>query len=215
MTGTIPAPPVSTKEQTDTIAGKAQQEKNRNGFPFFIILFAVLALGLLGAAGFGAVRIFQHLNSSPGRAMAYVAGKIVSSPPRLQTPPDLKSVPMISIFVEDQNTSIGRRNIHALKAGNRYTIGGGKSDFLIFLVPLPPHIGELHFDGQQCTFVPKRPEYFPDTGSEMVPNCIGKTIRVLSDNHYQLSFRMERYEDPLKALNRLLNSVNVESALRV
>jgi hypothetical protein len=146
--------------------------------------------------------------------MSYVAGRIVSSPPRAVPQSDLKSVPMISLFVEDQNTNIGRRNIHTLKAGNRYTVGGGKSDFLIFLVPLPPCIGEIHFDGEQCTFVPKKSRYFPDIGSEAVPNCIGKTIRVLSDNHYQLSFRMERYEDPLKALNRLLNSVNVESTLR-
>jgi hypothetical protein len=116
---------------------------------------------------------------------------------------------LLSLFVEDQNTNIGRRNTHALKAGNVYTLGGGNSDYLIFLVSLPPHIGEVHFDGKECSFVPKKPEYFPDLGDQTVPNCIGKTIRVVSDKKYELKFRMERYEDPIISLNRLLNSVSV------
>jgi hypothetical protein len=117
--------------------------------------------------------------------------------------------PMLSLFVEDQNTAIGRRNIHALKAGYTFSVGGGKSDFLIFLVPMPPHIADLHFDGRQCTFIPRKPQYFPDIGSQQVPNCIGKTIRVISDKRYELHIRMERYEDPLKALNKLLHSIAV------
>jgi hypothetical protein len=117
--------------------------------------------------------------------------------------------PMLNLFVEDQNTAIGRRNIHVVKASNVFTIGGGKSDFLIFLVPLPPHIAELHFNGQQCTFIPRKPQYFPDLGSQQVPNCIGKTIRVISDKNYELHIRMERYQDPLLALNKLLNSISV------
>ncbi|MDR1863181.1 MAG: VWA domain-containing protein [Treponema sp.] len=117
--------------------------------------------------------------------------------------------PMLSLFVEDQNTAIGRRNIHALKPGYTFSVGGGKSDFLIFLVPIPPRIGEVHFDGKQCTFIPRKPQYFPDIGSQAVSNCIGKTIRVISDKRYELHIRMERYEDPLKALNKLLHSISV------
>jgi hypothetical protein len=123
--------------------------------------------------------------------------------------PFFKGPVLLSLFVDDQSTSIGRRNVHSLKAGNVYTVGGGKSDYLIFLVPLPSHIGEIQFNGRQCTFVPKKPQYFPDLGSQSVPNCIGKTIRVISDKKYELTFRMERYEDPLASLNRLLNSVSV------
>jgi hypothetical protein len=117
--------------------------------------------------------------------------------------------PMVSLFVEDQNTAIGRRNIHALKAGYTFSVGGGKSDFLIFLVPIPPHIADVHFDGRQCTFIPRKPQYFPDIGSQEVPNCIGKTIRVISDKRYELHVRVERYEDPLKTLNKLLHSIAV------
>jgi hypothetical protein len=116
---------------------------------------------------------------------------------------------LLNLFVEDQNTFIGKRNIHALKSGYNFTIGGGKSDFLIFLVPMPPAIGEIRRSGGQCTFIPRKPKYFPDIGSAEVPDCIGKTIRVVSDKNYELRFRLERYEDPLIALNRLLNSVKV------
>jgi hypothetical protein len=116
---------------------------------------------------------------------------------------------MLNLFVEDQNTFIGKRNIHAVKSGYSFTVGGGKSDFLIFLVPIPPHIGDVRCDGSRCTFTPRKPQYFPDIGSQQVPDCIGKTIRIISDKKYELHFRFERYEDPLKALNRLLHSVQV------
>jgi len=120
--------------------------------------------------------------------------------------------PLLSLFVEDQNTAIGKRNIHLVKVGQRYTIGGGKSDFLIFLVPIPYRIAELLFDGRQCTLYIIKSQYFPDLDSDKVPNCIGKTIRVISDKHYELHFRIERYEDPLKALNKLLNSISVSNS---
>jgi hypothetical protein len=118
--------------------------------------------------------------------------------------------PLLSLWVEDQNTAIGRRNIHAVKPGYIFTIGGGKSDFLIFLVSIPKHIAEVHFDGSQCTFVPVQPKYFPDLGSSTVPACIGKTIRVISDKGYELHIRVDRYEDPLLALNRMLHSIQKE-----
>jgi hypothetical protein len=121
----------------------------------------------------------------------------------------LSNPSMLSLFVEDQNTAIGRRNVHTLKTGSKFTVGGGNSDFLIFLVPIPPQIGELRFDGTNCMFVPLKSKYFPDIGSQQVPECIGKTIRVLSDKNYELFFHFERYKDPLIALNQLLHSISV------
>jgi hypothetical protein len=147
------------------------------------------------------------------------APSLVQSPPQRKPLPKDRPVdqnldfdngpPMLNLFVEDQNTAIGRRNIHAVKPGYTFSVGGGKSDFLIFLVPVPPHIADVTFDGRQCTFIPRNPRYFPDIGSQQVPNCIGKTIRVISDKNYELHIRIERYEDPLKALNKLLHSINV------
>ncbi|MDR2210431.1 MAG: VWA domain-containing protein [Spirochaetaceae bacterium] len=124
----------------------------------------------------------------------------------------LTNPPMLTIFVEEQNTAIGRRNVHALKKGNTYTVGGGNSDFLIFLVSIPPRIGRLYFDGNNCTFTPLRPKYFPDIGSTPVHECLGKTIRILSDKNYEIFFHFEQYKDPLIILNQLLHSISVPSA---
>ena len=131
--------------------------------------------------------------------------KVYTEVPR----PEMEGPLMLNLFVEDQNTAIGRRNIHTVKSGYSFSVGGGKSDFLIFLVPIPPHIAEVQFDGSNCTFYPRKPQYFPDIGSQSVPNCIGKTIRVISDKRYELHIRIDRYEDPLKALNKMLHSIAV------
>jgi len=117
---------------------------------------------------------------------------------------------LLNLFVEDQNTSIGKRNIHSLKSGYSLTVGGGKSDdYLIFLVPIPAHIGEIRRSGSSLSFIPRKPKYFPDIGSNEVRDCINKTIRVVSDKNYEMRFRFEMYEDPLIALNRMLMSVKV------
>jgi len=117
---------------------------------------------------------------------------------------------LLNLFVDDQNTAIGKRNIHSLKSGYSLSVGGGKSDdFLIFLVPIPGHIGEIHRNGSSLTFVPRKPKYFPDLASGEVRDCINKTIRVVSDKNYEMRFRFEMYEDPLIALNRVLMSVKV------
>ena len=122
---------------------------------------------------------------------------------------------MLNLFVEDQNTAIGRRNIHLVKKGNKFSIGGGKSDFLIFLFPFPRRIAELRYDGKTCTLIPIKPKYFPDIGSNEVPDCIGKNIRIISDRNFELYFRIERYKDPQKALNEMLHSVSVPGEIKV
>ncbi|GHV57713.1 hypothetical protein AGMMS49579_23980 [Spirochaetia bacterium] len=116
---------------------------------------------------------------------------------------------MLKLFVKDQNTFIGKRNTHLVKQGFKFTIGGGKSDFLIFLVPLPPSIAELHYEENHCILIPRKGRYFPDIGDEPVKDCIGKTIRIISDKNYELYMRIEWYEDPLIKLNTLLRSVSV------
>ena len=121
---------------------------------------------------------------------------------------------MLNLFVEDQNTAIGRRNIHAVKPGYSFSVGGGKSDFLIFLVNIAPHIADVTYDGKNCTFTPRKPEYFPDLGSQSVHACIGKSIRVMSEKKYELHIRMERYQDPLKVLNKMLRSITVPGEVK-
>ena len=116
---------------------------------------------------------------------------------------------LLNLYVNDQSTSIGKRNIHSLKSGYNLSVGGGKADdFLIFLVPIPSNIGEIRRNGSQLSFVVKKQKYFPDVSGE-VKDCINKTIRIVSDKNYEMRFRFEMYEDPLLALNRLLHSVKV------
>ncbi|MDR3161597.1 MAG: hypothetical protein LBU28_08300 [Spirochaetaceae bacterium] len=122
---------------------------------------------------------------------------------------DYSSPPMLSLFVEDQSTNIGRRNIHAVKQGYGFSVGGGNSDFLIFLVPIPAGIAEIRNDGRQCAFIPRKPEFFPDLGSQPLQDCVGIPIRLVSEKQYELILRIDQYEDPLMALNRLLNSIHV------
>jgi hypothetical protein len=117
---------------------------------------------------------------------------------------------LLNLFVEDQNTNIGKRNIHNLKSGYKLSLGGGKSDdFYIFLVPMPANIGEIRRNGSQLTFTPHKPKYFPEIGSNEIKDCINKTINIVSDKNYEMRFRFEMYEDPLVELNRILNSLNV------
>ena len=133
-------------------------------------------------------------------------------PSSLSLPSDLLdpvAPALLNLFVEDQSTLIGKRNIHSLKSGYSFTVGGGRSDFLIFLVPMPAAIAEVRRDGQRLIFIPRKPKYFPDLGSNEISNCINKTIRVVSDKNYELRIRFQQYQDPLVELNRLLNSLKV------
>jgi hypothetical protein len=102
---------------------------------------------------------------------------------------------LLNLFVEDQNTFIGKRNTHILKPGRNLSIGGVNSDFLIFVAALPPRIAEVRRNGDQCTFTPLKPKYFPDLGSNQLPDCIGKTIRIITDKKYLLRIRLDRCED--------------------
>jgi hypothetical protein len=214
--------------------GSGGEEAPGDSLWIFIVL-GVLILLVLGIITLSSTR---RLRSSPHRAMVRAASgpppKMKAKPAASPAPggkrepgspsPAWKPLPkdlpvdehkvfegplMLKLFVEDQNTAIGRRNIHSVKPGTVLTLGGGKSDFLIFLVPVPPKIAQVVFDGKQCTLVPLKPQYFPDSGSRQIPNCIGKNIRIITDRNYELHIRIEQYEDPLIALNKLLNSVTV------
>ncbi|WP_304222759.1 VWA domain-containing protein [Gracilinema caldarium] len=116
---------------------------------------------------------------------------------------------MLSLFVQDQNTAIGKRNVHLMKAGHRLTLGGHNSDFLIFLVPIPHRIADVHFDGEELTLIPRKSEFFPDTGAEPIYNCVGKTIHLRSAKGYDLYIRFEKYQNPLDTLNNFLRSIEV------
>ena len=114
---------------------------------------------------------------------------------------------MLELFVYFQNTSIGKRNVHVMKAGTRLSIGGGISSFLVFLVKFPNNIAEVRYDGVQCDLAILKPEYFPYEEETVVRNCIGRDFTIVSDREYEVKFQLREYEDPVAKLNRLLTSI--------
>jgi hypothetical protein len=123
----------------------------------------------------------------PAFFLTAVAGKIKNPGVNAGT----SGLLIMNLYVEDQNTYIGRRNIHALKPGYSYTVGGKNSDFRIFVVPVPPRLGKIRSDGKTVTFTPLLPRYFPELGAMKLEDCVGKTIRIISDTHYVLKIRFD------------------------
>jgi hypothetical protein len=115
---------------------------------------------------------------------------------------------MLNLFVTNQNTAIGRRNVHRMKAGSRLSLGGGASAFLVFLVHFPSRIAEVRFDGIQCTLAILKPEFFPYEEDIIIENCIDREFTLVSDHGYEVSFTLREFEDPVERLNRLLTSIH-------
>ena len=113
----------------------------------------------------------------------------------------------LSMQVKDQNPNVGKRNIKTMHAGGRKFIGGGSSDFLVFLYPTPRRVAELYFDGESLTFIPLRRAFFPDYDGP-VENCLGEELRMVNARGRELRLRFERYVPPVESLNRLLHSID-------
>jgi hypothetical protein len=158
--------------------------------------------------GFGVLAALSILLS-----IFLVARRLQNAPNRMLVhgteTPGFEGPPLLSLFVKDQSTSLSRRNLHILKPGYSLSLGGGNSDFLIFLVPVPSCIARIYFDGTLFTLVPQKPRFFPDLDAQVMQDCIGKTIRIITGKHYELYIRIERRGDPWYALNRLLTSITL------
>lgn len=126
---------------------------------------------------------------------------------RISTKPSQSG--MTELFVYNQTTSIGKRNIHVMKPGSRMSIGGSKNDsFLIFLVPFPANLAQIQYDGSKYQISILKPEYFPYENSNIIHNCIGRDITVVSKKGYHVAFTFRGYEDPMIRLNTILTSIN-------
>jgi hypothetical protein len=117
---------------------------------------------------------------------------------------------LIEMRVDQQNRHIGFRNINLLTPGQTLSVGGGASRFLIFLVPFPPRIASLSFDGDSYTFKPRRMEFFPDLAGP-IDNCLDKSIPARSRKGYSITIRFLRYVSPLEEINRILRIPHDES----
>ena len=145
----------------------------------------------------------NRMSRRPGFGQHYHNGHISQKPPQSG---------MTELFVYNQNTSIGKRNIHVMKPGARMSIGGSKNDdFLIFLVPFPANLAQIQYDGREYRVSILKPEYFPYEKSATVDRCIGRDITVVSKKGYHVTFTFRGYEDPMVKLNTILTSINYES----
>ncbi len=163
------------------------------------VINALLVLSC--AAAFLAILGIRKAENAPSSAFAAI------------TSGESAKIVLLSLFVEDQNANIGRRNVHSVSMGHSLTLGGGNSDFLIFLVPLPQNIAEIRFDGHTCAFVPRKRRFFPEITTKMLPDCVGKTISIVSERNYRLSIRIMRHEEPYPKLAAFCRSIKLPAQL--
>ncbi len=126
----------------------------------------------------------------------------------LNVPVHARTNTMIELFVYNQNTRIGRRNIHLVRPGTKLGIGGKHSSFLIFLVKFPANIAEIRYTGQSCDLAILKPEYFPYAETNIIRDCLEQNFTIRSDKGYEVTFCLKRYEDPVVRLNRMLLSAD-------
>jgi hypothetical protein len=117
-----------------------------------------------------------------------------------------KSIRPLILKVDTQNPNIGTRNIHPVPPGSRRSVGGDGSTFLIYYVPMPRRIGEIHNDGKQYRFIPRRSEHLPELDKPL-GDCLDKPIRAVSSRGREVTFHFREYVSPLEQLNRLMRSV--------
>jgi hypothetical protein len=137
--------------------------------------------------------------SSPNRPAPASPGGPAEFTPAVKRTGSLR----LEFRVEDQNPNIGLRNVRTLQSGGKKSIGGKRSDFLVFLVPVPPRIAEVYFDGEDLTVVPLRPEFFPDYTGPIV-DCLGKPVRMVNRFGKVLTLTFDRYVPPADRLNKIL-----------
>lgn len=122
----------------------------------------------------------------------------------------MSDIPLIEMRVSFQNPHIGFRNIHKLKDNKVFSIGGGMSQYLIFLIPMPPHIAEIYKENGKYIFNPLQKEYFPDLKGPVV-DCLNKEIPVVSRHGYRSMIIFKEYISPLSRIHDLLHSITYDT----
>lgn len=114
--------------------------------------------------------------------------------------------PQIEMRVSLQNSHIGFRNVHRIASGSARNVGGGFSSYLVFLVPVPRGIAEIRNENGGYTFVPLRPELFPQLSGPL-PDCLETDIPLTTPRGKELTLRFRKWVSPLEEINRLMRSV--------
>lgn len=110
-----------------------------------------------------------------------------------------------------QNPNVGKRNIKTMHAGGKRSLGGGSSDFLVFLLPIPRRVADVHYDGENITVVPVRRSYFPYAEGPL-EDCLGRDIALHLPDGKILTMRISRYTPPVEQINKLLHCIDSPGA---
>lgn len=110
----------------------------------------------------------------------------------------------VHMTIAEQNPAIGLRNVHHMKAGSQMHVGGGAlSEFLVFVVRVPKKIATVHWDGEKLTFLPLRPDYFPDLEGP-VEDCLGKKLDAISPEGFHMTICFESWQNPSERSDKML-----------
>jgi hypothetical protein len=118
----------------------------------------------------------------------------------------------VEMIVADQNRHVGLRNVHELKLGTRKTIGGGSSDYLVFLMKVPARIAELRFDGSELFFTPITEKAFPSVHGT-VALAEGEEIELITPRGKSLFLSFRQYEAPEIQINKLLRMLDTPGVI--
>ncbi|MBN1524404.1 MAG: VWA domain-containing protein [Spirochaetales bacterium] len=116
----------------------------------------------------------------------------------------------VEMIVSLQKRQIGHRNIHRVPKGRSLAVGGKRSAFLIFLVPVPKKIALFHFDGTSFSFIPRKKEYFPAVEGP-ISDCLDIEIPARSKKGYEFTIKFERYISPLEKIHAIFHSVKKQA----
>lgn len=161
------------------------------------VLFGIIFIAVVVLIVIFIRRIVSTVGAAPSASIT----------PRVRFSGPNAAINSIELRVSGQNPNIGGRNIHPIGSGARRSVGGGGSTFLIYLYPCPPHLGEIVREGDSYTFVPTRPEHFPDLSGELA-DCLEKPIRVRVDDGREVTITFRRYASPLEEVNRIMHLVD-------
>ena len=173
-------------------------------------------LGSINSRTSSSMSTLSNTKASSSGSMPGLMSKAQAYSKKATIPPASSSEPIKAIkdgtitldfVVDGQTRNIGFRNIHAMTAGSRKTVGGGFSSFSIFLVQVPSAIAEIRFDGQTCTLALLKPEFFPYETNNIIPNCLGKIFTVRAETGYEMTIHFEPYVSQTEKLNELLLSL--------
>ncbi|MAG14175.1 MAG: hypothetical protein CMN78_06225 [Spirochaetales bacterium] len=187
---------VFPKKGSTEIILNAPGQKNQVLNPNVLAITGYVVIGIMGLAL--VVVLIVGVRRLVGRQIFATGGS-----PGLQHQRAFVAGPAIEMRVEGQNPHIGMRNIHVIRDGTTRTIGGGMSNFLIYLYQLPGHVGEIKRSGDIYSYMPVKLQFCRNP--ERLENCLDNDIVLISDGGRQIIIRFSRYISELEKVNRIMH----------